>query len=393
MPPLCLQGLLLIGPTLHFWYGSLGTIVKATGNTGAIMRLSLDQLCFAPVFISSETLAVAWVPFNWAWVPFNWAWMPDQQTQSLPDGPLQLLCLSRGARVPPPHPHPCRLLSVPPSALLPVLIPHSLPCLAAIVSLLMVLEGKGPEVVPTLKRNLPDMVSEGRRVSQLNYALWLLEWVRGSCMPLLPEPSWVLWVPFRPHSLHIAQSWHLLPRARSSPAGRCGCPSSSSTSAPAPCALHQAALLTILAPQLAPQVKSNWMLWVPFQFINFRFVPPHLQVGSVLCSACVVGSRHEAAAGRMPPDAGCRLPAAAGCHLLPPLLCCCCCASDTPLALRPTLSDHPHGGGPPPSCRALPALLTFCRYLLRYLCAPAQVLMSNLVALAWNVYMSYKAHH
>ena len=52
--PLCLQGLLLIGPTLHFWYGSLGTIVKATGNTGAIMRLSLDQLCFAPVFISSE---------------------------------------------------------------------------------------------------------------------------------------------------------------------------------------------------------------------------------------------------------------------------------------------------------------------------------------------------
>jgi hypothetical protein len=101
---LALQGLLLIGPTLHFWYGSLGTIVKATGNTGAIMRLSLDQLCFAPVFIST------------------------------------------------------------------------------IVSLLMVLEGKGPEVVPTLKRNLPDMV------------------------------------------------------------------------------------------------KSNWMLWVPFQFINFRFVPPHLQV-------------------------------------------------------------------------------------------------------------------
>ncbi|KAI7844014.1 hypothetical protein COHA_002551 [Chlorella ohadii] len=99
-----LLGLLLIGPTLHVWYGSLGTIVKATGNTGALMRLGLDQLCFAPIFIST------------------------------------------------------------------------------IVSLLMVLEGKGPEVVPTLKRNLPDMV------------------------------------------------------------------------------------------------KSNWMLWVPFQFINFRFVPPHLQV-------------------------------------------------------------------------------------------------------------------
>lgn len=56
-PPL--QGLLLIGPTLHVWYGSLGTIVKATGNTGAIMRLSLDQLCFAPVFISSECRVVA----------------------------------------------------------------------------------------------------------------------------------------------------------------------------------------------------------------------------------------------------------------------------------------------------------------------------------------------
>lgn len=25
-------------------------------------------------------------------------------------------------------------------------------------------------------------------------------------------------------------------------------------------------------------VKSNWVLWVPFQFINFRFVPQHLQV-------------------------------------------------------------------------------------------------------------------
>ena len=88
---------------------------------------------------------------------------------------------------------------------------------------------------------------------------------------------------------------------------------------PPPCASHQAALLTIVASQLAPQVKSNWMLWVPFQFINFRFVPPHLQVGSLLCSACVVGSRREAAAGRMPPDAGCRLPAAAATALLLPL--------------------------------------------------------------------------
>lgn len=31
-------------------------------------------------------------------------------------------------------------------------------------------------------------------------------------------------------------------------------------------------------------VRSNWVLWVPFQFINFRFVPQHLQV---LASNCV----------------------------------------------------------------------------------------------------------
>ena len=24
-------------------------------------------------------------------------------------------------------------------------------------------------------------------------------------------------------------------------------------------------------------IKSNWLLWVPFQFVNFRFVPPQLQ--------------------------------------------------------------------------------------------------------------------
>ena len=25
-------------------------------------------------------------------------------------------------------------------------------------------------------------------------------------------------------------------------------------------------------------VRSNWLLWVPFQFVNFGFVPAHLQV-------------------------------------------------------------------------------------------------------------------
>lgn len=29
---------------------------------------------------------------------------------------------------------------------------------------------------------------------------------------------------------------------------------------------------------LKPTVIANWKLWVPAQFINFRMVPPHLQV-------------------------------------------------------------------------------------------------------------------
>lgn len=40
--------------------------------------------------------------------------------------------------------------------------------------------------------------------------------------------------------------------------------------------------------QYSAQIKSNWMLWVPFQFVNFRFVPPHLQVewGLLLAALC-----------------------------------------------------------------------------------------------------------
>jgi hypothetical protein len=33
-----------------------------------------------------------------------------------------------------------------------------------------------------------------------------------------------------------------------------------------------------LRADLGTIVKSNWTLWVPFQFINFRFVPGNLQV-------------------------------------------------------------------------------------------------------------------
>ncbi|KAL4855073.1 PXMP2/4 family protein 2 [Chlorella vulgaris] len=97
-------GLVLIGPALHYWYGSLGSLVKVGGNTGAALRMVVDQLCFAPLFIS------------------------------------------------------------------------------AIVSSIMTLEGKGPEVPGRLRRDLLDIM------------------------------------------------------------------------------------------------KSNWLLWVPFQFVNFRFVPPQLQV-------------------------------------------------------------------------------------------------------------------
>lgn len=35
---------------------------------------------------------------------------------------------------------------------------------------------------------------------------------------------------------------------------------------------------TKLSNDLFTIVKSNWFLWVPFQFINFGFVPAHLQV-------------------------------------------------------------------------------------------------------------------
>ena len=29
---------------------------------------------------------------------------------------------------------------------------------------------------------------------------------------------------------------------------------------------------------LPSALKANWALWVPANFVNFRFVPPHLQV-------------------------------------------------------------------------------------------------------------------
>jgi hypothetical protein len=34
-----------------------------------------------------------------------------------------------------------------------------------------------------------------------------------------------------------------------------------------------------VAQGLPSAVKANWALWVPAQFVNFRYVPPNLQVG------------------------------------------------------------------------------------------------------------------
>ena len=38
---------------------------------------------------------------------------------------------------------------------------------------------------------------------------------------------------------------------------------------------------------LFPAIKANWALWIPAQFINFRFVPPNLTVLSANVTALV----------------------------------------------------------------------------------------------------------
>ncbi|KAL7115482.1 hypothetical protein ACP275_04G186400 [Erythranthe tilingii] len=96
-----LLGLVLVGPTLHFWYLSLSKLVTAPGASGAFLRLLLDQFLFAPVFIGvflstlmtlegrpSEVipkLQQEWfssVLANWQlWIPFqfiNFRFVPQQ---------------------------------------------------------------------------------------------------------------------------------------------------------------------------------------------------------------------------------------------------------------------------------------------------------------------------
>eukprot|EP00897_Mesotaenium_endlicherianum_P007996 jgi/Mesen1/7224/ME000372S06465 len=46
-----LLGFALVGPTLHFWYTALSKMVTATGTSGTVIRLALDQFVFSPSFI------------------------------------------------------------------------------------------------------------------------------------------------------------------------------------------------------------------------------------------------------------------------------------------------------------------------------------------------------
>ncbi|KAL6542015.1 hypothetical protein OROGR_011501 [Orobanche gracilis] len=96
-----LLGLVLVGPTLHFWYLSLSKIVTTPGASGAFLRLLLDQLLFAPTFIGIFLSALMtlegrpsdvipklrqeWfssVLANWQlWIPFqffNFRFVPQQ---------------------------------------------------------------------------------------------------------------------------------------------------------------------------------------------------------------------------------------------------------------------------------------------------------------------------
>lgn len=94
-------GLVLVGPTLHFWYLYLSRLVTTPGVTGTLIRLVLDQFLFAPTFVavflsslvtlegrSSEVipkLQQEWfssVLANWQlWIPFqffNFRFVPQQ---------------------------------------------------------------------------------------------------------------------------------------------------------------------------------------------------------------------------------------------------------------------------------------------------------------------------
>ncbi|CAL5193255.1 unnamed protein product [Lathyrus oleraceus] len=96
-----LLGIVLVGPTLHFWYLYLSQLVTLPGTSGALLRLVLDQFLFSPMFIgvflatlvtlegrpsqAVPKLKQEWfsaVIANWQlWIPFqflNFRFVPQQ---------------------------------------------------------------------------------------------------------------------------------------------------------------------------------------------------------------------------------------------------------------------------------------------------------------------------
>eukprot|EP00252_Welwitschia_mirabilis_P017092 TRINITY_DN37983_c0_g1_i1.p1 TRINITY_DN37983_c0_g1~~TRINITY_DN37983_c0_g1_i1.p1 ORF type:complete len:300 (+),score=40.47 TRINITY_DN37983_c0_g1_i1:151-1050(+) len=94
-------GMVLVGPTLHFWYLSLSKLVMGSGALKAGCRLLLDQFMFSPIFIGVffcslltlegrpsdilPKLRQDWFPSvvaNWKlWIPFqflNFLFVPQQ---------------------------------------------------------------------------------------------------------------------------------------------------------------------------------------------------------------------------------------------------------------------------------------------------------------------------
>ncbi|XP_020700468.2 protein sym-1 [Dendrobium catenatum] len=51
-------GLVMVGPTLHFWYLSLSKLISLPGASGASLRLLLDQFFFSPIFIGAFLCAL-----------------------------------------------------------------------------------------------------------------------------------------------------------------------------------------------------------------------------------------------------------------------------------------------------------------------------------------------
>lgn len=43
----------MIGPVLHYWYGFNQAMISAPGLKGGIMRMAVDQVFFAPVFVAA----------------------------------------------------------------------------------------------------------------------------------------------------------------------------------------------------------------------------------------------------------------------------------------------------------------------------------------------------